>query len=94
MGVYKDFHLPPDESKTFRAAWAQLGTGWITEQVDDDGPLLVVRAYYGSSRYNTSQMSRLLDRLIESCEEVGIDVLSPKDRALLLEDWGKRNGKE
>ena len=90
VGVYKDFHLPPDEAKTFRTAWAQLGTGWLTEQVDDDGPLLVVRAYYGSSRYNTKQMSRLIDSLMEDCEAVGIVTVSEKDKALLLDDWEKR----
>lgn len=88
VGVYKDFHLPPDEAKTFRAAWAQLGTGWITEQVDDDGPLLVVRAYYGSSRYNTKQMSRLIDSLMEDCAAVGICTMPDSEKALLLEEWG------
>lgn len=91
MGVYKDFHLPPDEAKTFRTAWAQLGTGWLTEQVDDDGPLLVVRAYYGSSRYNTKQMSRLIDSLMQDCEAVGICTISDSEKALLLDDWGKRH---
>lgn len=90
VGVYKDFHLPPKEAKTFRAAWAQLGTGWLTEQVDDDGPLLVIRAYYGSSRYNTKQMSRLIDSLMEDCEAVGVVTISEKDKALLLDDWEKR----
>ena len=93
VGVYKDFHLPPDEAKTFRAAWAQLGTGWLTEQVDDDGPLLVIRAYYGSSRYNTKQMSRLIDSLMEDCEAVGIVTISDSDKALLLDDWRERNDK-
>lgn len=94
VGVYKDFHLPTDEAKTLQAAWGQLGTGWITEQVDDDGPLIVVRAYYGSSRYNTKQMARLLDNLIQDCDAVGIDTMTPKERALLLDDWGNRDAKE
>ena len=90
VGVYRDFHLSPDEAKTFRTAWGQLGTGWLTEQVDDDGPLLVIRAYYGSSRYNTKQMSRLIDSLMEDCEAVGIVTISEKDKGLLLDDWDKR----
>lgn len=94
VGVFKDFHLPPDEAKTFRAAWEQLGTGWVTEQVDDDGPLLVIRAYYGSSRYNTKQMSRLIDSLMQDCEAVGICTMSEKERSLLLDDWGKRNANQ
>lgn len=56
----------------------------------DDGPLLIVRAYYGSSRYNTKQMSRLIDSLMEDCEAVGIVTISEKDKGLLLDDWDKR----
>ena len=91
VGVFRDYHLPPEDVKAFREDWATLGTGWQTEQVDDDGPLLVIRAYYGSSRYNTKQMSRLIDSLMEDCEAVGICTISDSEKALLLDDWGKRH---
>ena len=68
-----------------------LGTGWVTEQVDygPDGDHLVIRLYYGSSTYNTKQMSRLLDAVIADCKEQGIDVATPAELALLKEEWGK-----
>lgn len=91
IGPHKDFTLTPDEAKTFRVAWEQLGTGWPTEQVDytPDGDRVIIRAYYGSSTYNTKQMSVLLDRIIQDCEAVGIETLSDRERSLLLEEWGK-----
>lgn len=89
VGVYKDFHLCEDEAKTFRAAWERLGTGWPTEQVDytSDGERLVIRAYYGSSQYNSKQMSRLLDSVVEDCKELGIETLSEQELSLLKEEW-------
>lgn len=91
IGIYKDFHLTEDEYKTFKVAWESLGTGWPTEQVDytPDGERLVIRAYYGSSRYNTKQMSRLLDSVVEDCKEQDIETLSERELSILKEEWEK-----
>lgn len=90
VGVFKDFHLTEDEAKTFRVAWEKLGDGWPTEQVDftPDGERLVIRAYYGSSTYNTKQMSRLLDSVVEECKAQDIETLSERELSLMKEEWG------
>lgn len=91
IGMFKDFRLTEDEAKTFRVAWEKLGTGWPTEQVDydKDGDRLVIRAYYGSSTYNTKNMSRLLDSVVEDCKEQDIETLSERELSLLKEEWGR-----
>lgn len=88
-GIFKDFTLEEEEAPTFRHAWEMLGTGWPTEVVDFDhvGEKVVVRAYYGSSQYNTKQMSRLINAVVEDCKAQGIDTLTPLEQARLLEDW-------
>lgn len=88
-GPFKDFCLEPDEAKTFRKAWEMLGVGWPTEQVDwsEDGERVIVRAYYGSSTYNTKQMSRMLDTVVEDAKAVGIETLSDRELSLLKEEW-------
>lgn len=90
MNVYRDF--PPmteKEARTFQIGWGKLGTGWMTEQVDyaEDGERKIIRAYFGSSTYNTKQMSRLIDLLVQEAEELGITVISDKERALLVDEW-------
>ena len=89
-GPFKDFTLTEDEAKTFRVAWSMLGTGWPTEQVDyaQDGDRVVIRAYYGSSRYTTKQMSRLIDMVVEDAKSLGIETLTPAELARMKEDWG------
>lgn len=88
-GVFKDFALTEEEAKTFRTAWSMLGTGWPTEMVDytPDGERVVVRAYYGSSTYNTKQMSRLIDAIVADCREMDIETLTPLELARMKEDW-------
>ena len=87
VGIYRDFHLEPDEAKSFRTAWSALGTGWPTEQVDytPDGKV-VIRAYYGSSVYSTGRMARLIDNIVQDCKAVGIETLPPDKLALLIDD--------
>ena len=78
-GVAKDFTLLPKDVDTFCAAWHRLGKGWPTELVDYDGDSkMIVRAYYGSSSYNTKQMSRLIDNLVQDAQALGITTESPE----------------
>ena len=92
VGVYKDFRdLSPGDAKTLRAAWGMLGTGWVTEQVDfsGDGERVTIRCYYGSSRYNTKQMSRLIDNLVEDCRALGIPTETPEQLEKIKSLWAK-----
>ena len=96
-GVCKDFTLDPSDVDTFRTAWEMLGTAWPTEQLDysPDGERVVVRAYYGSSQYNTKQMSRLIDAVVEDCKSMGIETLPPEKLTVLKEEWrGKHSSKQ
>lgn len=88
-GPFKDFTLTEDEAKTFRVAWGALGIGWQTEQVDyaQDGNRLIIRAYYGSSTYNTKQMSRMLDAVLQDAKSVGIETMSERELSLIKEAW-------
>lgn len=89
VGPFKDFTLTEDEAKTFRVAWSRLGIGWPTEQVDfdPDGERLIIRAYYGSSQYNTKQMSRLIDMVVQDAKDQGIETLTPAELDRMKEDW-------
>ncbi len=90
IGPYKDFELTEGEAKTFRVVWENMGEGWPTEQVDftPDGKRVVIRAYYGSSTYNTKQMSRLIDLIVQDCREQNIETLPPEKLAGMMEEWG------
>lgn len=88
-GIFRDFTLEVEESKTFCHAWEMLGTGWPTEQVDydSDGERVIIRAYYGSSQYNSRQMSRIINAVVEDCKELGIETLTPVEITRLTDEW-------
>lgn len=47
--------------------------------------------YRGSSEYDTREMSILIDGIIEEAKALDIDVISEREKSLLLEEWGKGN---
>ena len=88
-GLVRDFCLLPEDVGTVTTAWSMLGVGWKTEQVDyaEDGDRVIIRAYYGSSTYNTKQMSRLIDSVVEDCKALGIETLPPEKLEAMKEEW-------
>lgn len=89
IGVWYDDEVEPEKVAWRRKAWEMIGTGWITERVDftPDGEKEIIRFYYGSSQYNTKQMSRLIDNIVQDCEAVGIDTKTPNEIANMLSLW-------
>lgn len=89
VGVFMDKDFDEQSANTFRRAWEKLGTGWITEQVDyaQTGDTFKIRFYYGSSMYNTKQMSKLINYLVEDCKILGIETISPEELQSMKENW-------
>lgn len=74
-----------------RAGWESRGLGWQTDTLRSqiDGCTNVV-LYYGSSMYDTAQMSRLIDSLIQEAESLGIPTIDDTERKKLLKSVEKR----
>ena len=69
--------------------WKHNGLGWIAESFPSKLPGCTnVTLYYGSSTYDTKQMSLLIDNIVQDCQAVGIETLTPDKLALLVEGWG------
>jgi hypothetical protein len=81
--------LRNDTVEKFREVWEARGAGWVTEEL---GPSKLpgytnIIAYYGSSTYNTAQMSRLIDLVVQECQQQGINTLTERELSLLKENW-------
>lgn len=71
-----------------REGWSRQGLGWLTDTMPSKLPNCTnVVLYYGSSTYDSSQMSRLLDVIIREAELQNIDTATPEEIALLKEEW-------
>lgn len=75
LGIFKQWEIDTINVPTFEKLWSDRGIAWFTEKVEEIGNKTIINAYYGSSSYNSKQMSRLLDNLVQDCKEVGIQTL-------------------
>ena len=48
-----------------------------------------LQCYFGSSTYDTKEMSRLIDGIVSECKEQGIETATPQELSLLKSEWGK-----
>ena len=46
--------------------------------------------YFGSSTYNTAEMSRLINSIVEDCKAQGIETMTPDDINHLISLWGQK----
>ena len=88
-GNYEVFPIREDAAEHFKKIWEAKGLGWPCV---DMGRSKIpgyrnMRAYYGSSTYDTAQMSQLIDALVQDCKALDIETMTPDKIALLKEDW-------
>ena len=71
------------------SAWERNGLGWQTDTMPSKlkGCTNVV-LYYGSSVYDTEQMSRLIELIVQDCELFGIETKDPAELERLVQEWG------
>jgi hypothetical protein len=69
-------------------AWQGRGIGWLTETEPSklEG-CTNVRLYYGSSVYDTAQMSRLIELIVQDCKEHDIETLTPEEIDRMNAEW-------
>ena len=71
--------------------WEAHGEGWQTEATESANEgYMNVTLWYGSSMYDTGQMSALIDSLKQDADALGIETMSTKETDRLLVLWGKK----
>ena len=95
-GVSKEMFMQADAVETFRQIWEKGHMGNQVEIVDEDRIMgwTSIRVYFGSSTYDSAQMSALLDSLIQDAEALGIPTITPKEEERMLGKWALKKERE
>ena len=88
-GTYQDLSMEEEAMDKFSEIWREKGLGWLSEKVVNEYGEVVLRAYFGSSTYDTKEMTRLLDSVIQDCKCYGIETKSKAEIDSLLKEWDK-----
>ena len=91
VGVCRQAEIDEKAVDTLIHSWGLHGLGWFSEKLDygEHEGFVLIDLYYGSSCYNTAQMSRLISNIVQDCEAVGIPTKTPDEIANMLSLWEK-----
>ena len=97
--VYKDailnigtFQPMIVEEKTYdnlQRIWGKQGLGFLIQEVSRKNKCIRINCYYGSSTYNTREMSLLIELLVQQAKEQGIETKTQAEIDSLLRSWDK-----
>ena len=88
-GNYEIIPVREEAVSKFKEVWQKQGIGW---PIFDMGKSKIpgyrnLRAYYGSSVYDTRQMSQMIENLIQDSKALGIETKSQEEIDSLLGEW-------
>ena len=94
LGIFRRFKIEKDNVNTFEKMWTSQGVAWFCEIADTEiignTEFKIINAYYGSSSFNSKQMSRLINDLVEDCKIYRIETKTPIEIKSLLESWDNK----
>lgn len=90
VGVFEILPIKESAIESFCRRWKSKGLGWLCDNLGACKTLkgyVHIIAYYGTSTYNTKEMTRFIDDIIEEAKRLDINTITPTERNKLLSLW-------
>ena len=89
VGDYTIMTLKTATVAKFSEIWQSHGLGWFIVDLGESKikGFSHIRAYHGSSSYDTKEMATLLDEIVLECKEYGIETATGAELARLKDEW-------
>lgn len=87
VGAFVPFIVEEKAFENFKRIWEKQGLGYQVQETARKDKCIRINCYYGSSSYNTKEMSRLIDALVEEAKQLGIETMTPEQLSLLKQEW-------
>ena len=75
--------LRADAAKAFKNGWESKGDGWQVRKLDEmttpQGVFYNLQIWYGSSQFDSAQMHRLIELIVQECQQHGIPTMTPEE---------------
>ena len=76
--------------ENFKRIWEKQGLGFLIQEVTRKDKCVKVHCYYGSSTYNTKEMSLLIDLLVGLATSLDIETKPQEEINSLLKEWDRK----
>lgn len=87
IGTFEPFIVQEKTLDNFKRIWEKQGLGFLVQEVSRKDKCIKVNCYYGSSTYDTKEMSLLIESLVELAKTLHIETKPQNEIDSLLREW-------
>ena len=87
IGTFEPFIVQEKTFENFKRIWEKQGLGFIVQEVSRKDKCIKVNCYYGSSTYDSKEMSLLIELLVGLAQSLNIETKSKQELNSLLKEW-------
>ena len=87
IGTFEPMIVEEKAFENFKRIWEKQGLGFLIQEVTRKDKCIKVHCYYGSSTYDTKEMSLLIELLVEEAKQLNIEVKTEQEIESLLKMW-------
>lgn len=89
IGSFEPFIVQEKTYSKFKRIWEKQGLGFLVQEVSKKDKCIKVNCYYGSSTYNTKEMSLLIECIVELAKTLNIETKPQSEIDSLLKEWDR-----
>ncbi len=87
IGTFEPMIVEEKAFENFKRIWEKQGLGFLIQEVTRQNKCVKVHCYYGSSTYDSKEMSLLIELLVEEAKQLNIEVKTEQEIESLLSTW-------
>lgn len=87
VGTFQPMIIEEKAFEDFKRIWEKQGLGYLVREVSRKDKCVKVFCYYGSSSYNTKEMSLLIESIVELAKSLNLETKSKAEINSLLQEW-------
>ena len=87
IGTFEPMIIEEKAFDKFKRLWSNQGLGYIVQEVSRKDKCIRVNAYYGSSSYDSKEMSLLIQLLVDLANNLKIETKTQSEIDSLLKSW-------
>ena len=91
IGTFEPMIIEEKAFDNFKRIWEKQGLGFLIQEISRKDKCIKVHCYYGSSTYDSKEMSLLINLLIDLAKSLNIETKTKSEIDSLLSSWAGTN---
>jgi hypothetical protein len=87
IGTFEPMIVQEKAFENFKRIWERQGLGYLVQEVGRKDKCIKVHCYYGSSSYDSKEMSLLIESIVELAKSLNIETKSKEELDSMLKEW-------